>query len=423
MHKVTVLDNGLKVITSRKRDVHSLSLGLWIKTGGRYETKKKQGISHFMEHMLFKGTKKRSCQEIKQAIEQKGGAFNAFTSEECVCYYVKILSKHMNLASDVLTDMVSNSVFKPSEIEKERRVIFEEIRMYLDLPMQHVHDLLDDLIWPNQPLGMSLLGSYETVGSISQKDLLLKKRLFHLPNNITAVASGDIEHDNFVDIISKLFKGQKEGKLTPFKKLGNLAAGSNATFFYKETEQTHICLGCRGLSRQDPKIFALLLLNIILGGNMSSRLFNEIREKRSLAYEIGSSCKQYSDTGSFFVHAGIDNKKVTDAVGIIVNELRKLKKNMVTKKELEMAKEYYRSGLLMAFESTMSNMLFLGEQMTSISRIITREEILEGINNVSVDMIQDVSESLFTKRRLKLAAIGPQDDKEKKQINRLLASV
>lgn len=422
MYKKTVLDNGLKVITNRFPNAHSLSFGLWINSGGRYETPKNQGISHFMEHMFFKGTKNRSCQQIKQAIEEKGGAFNAFTSEECVCYYVKILSQQSSLACDVLSDMVLNSVFKEEEIEKERKVIFEELRMYLDLPMQYVHDLLDELLWPDHPLGLPLVGTYETVSAINRKDLNAQKDIFYVPNNIFAVACGNIDHDKFTAMLKKIFNEKKPVKQPEFKKAPVSKGARQVNFFHKETEQTHLCLGLKGLSRKHPLRYGLALLNIVLGGNMSSRLFNEIREKRSLAYEIGSSVKSYSDTGSFYIHAGIDNRKLKQAVSIMRRELDKVRRYLVSKRELNMAKEYFKSGLLMALESTMSNMLFLGEQFTTTGKINTKDEILNAIEKVDADTIREVATKLFDPKALKLAVIGPQTGKEKLDIEGLLAS-
>jgi len=402
-------------------DTHSLALGLWIKTGGRYESKKVQGIAHFMEHMLFKGTSKRSCQQLKQAIEEKGGVFNAFTSEEYVCYYVKILSEHIDLATDVLSDMVLNPALKTKEIEKERNVIFEEIRMYLDLPMQYVHDLFDELLWPGHPLGASLLGTYDTIAQMKRSNFIRQKETFHVPNNITAVCCGDVEHDNFVKGLEKIFKNRNQKSVESFKKISQPRSKVSSRFFHKDTEQTHMCLGVRALSRQHPQRFALALLNIILGGNMSSRLFNEIREKRSLAYEIGTSIKQYHDTGSFYIHAGVDNKKLKKAVSVMMNELRKIKKVSISRREFNMAREYYRSGLLMALEGTMSNMLFLGEQISSINKIFTKDKILEQLDKVTIDDVNSVAGKIFVNKDLHLAAIGPQNEKEKKEIEGLLS--
>ena len=400
--------------------MHSLAVGLWVKTGGRYETEQSQGISHFMEHMLFKGTNKRSCQQLKRAIEQKGGVFNAFTSEECVCYYVKILSENLNLACDVLSDMVLDPALRAKEIEKERKVIFEEIRMYLDLPGQYVHELLDALIWPDHPLGMSLLGTYDTVKAIQRSDLIRQKRLSHRSNNIIAVCSGNIEHDFFVKTMERLFRRQRPAKPVSFKRANAVSPTQRTNFYHKDTEQTHLCLGVRSLGRRHPERYALAMLNIVLGGNMSSRLFNEIREKRSLAYEIGSSVKQYFDTGAFLVHAGVDNKRIKDAISVIMKELKKIKDSPITKKEFDMAREYYRSGLLMMLEDNMSNMLFLGEQMTGIGRIYTKDKILREIEKVDIDMVRRVAVKLFNDRSLKLAVIGPQGEEERRRIEELL---
>lgn len=420
MYKLTTLDNGLRILTRRIPGMHSFVLGLWLRTGGRYENEKTQGISHFIEHMLFKGTERRSCQQIKRDIEEKGGAFNAFTSEEAVCYYVRMLSKHIGLASEVLSDMVLNASFPINEIEKERKVIYEEIRMYLDLPMHYVHDLLDELIWPNHALGLPLLGNYDTVNFFKRKDFIERKELFHQPNNIVAVCCGEITHSKFIDIISNLFKKTKSSERIGSNKIEKAPAHPAIKFLYKETEQSHLCLGVRGFSKDDPQRYALVLLNIILGGNMSSRLFNEIREKRSLAYEIGSSTKFYSDTGSFLVHAGIDNKKAVKAVSVIMNELRKTVNKDVTQEEFNMAKEYYKSGILMGLEDTMSNMLFLGEQMTTMDKIFTKDKILKMIDKVTIDMLKAAARCLFSTENLRLAMIGPQTKKDQKEIERLL---
>jgi predicted Zn-dependent peptidase len=419
VHKLTELDNGFKVISSRLSDVDSLAIGIWIKAGGRHENKGNQGISHLMEHMLFKGTKKRSCQALKRAIESKGGAFNAFTSEENVCYYIKILSGRLSLAAEVLSDMVLNPALKSEDIEKEKRVIFEEIRMYKDLPMQYVHELLDGLIWPNHALGLSLAGTYETVKKITRKELIKQKEKSYVPNNMAAVACGDIKHDDLVRLMQGLFGKEKVVRQKAVEKPSPCSKYSSVRFMHKDTEQTHLCLGVRSISSNHPQRYALSLLSIILGGNMSSRLFNEIREKRSLAYEIGTSLKAYNDTGSFFIHAGIDNKKLKGAVSVMINELQKVKHSLVTKREVNMAKEYFKSGLLMAMESTMSNMMFFGDQITSTGKIHTKEAILKSVEKVTPSDIKEIAEKIFN-GGMKLAVIGPQTEKEISRVKELL---
>jgi predicted Zn-dependent peptidase len=420
MYDMTQLDNGLKVVSSRLADVNSLAIGIWIKTGGRYESKSNQGISHVMEHMLFKGTRNRSCKALKKSIESKGGAFNAFTSEESVCFYIKILSDKLSLASDVLADMVLRPLFRKDDLEKEKKVIFEEIRMYLDLPMYYVHDIFDSLIWPNHPLGLPLVGNYKTVSRISPDDLFNQQERFYAPNNMSVVACGNIDHKMLVSMINDLFYKQKTVKQPIPKKVKPGIIGNRFELIHKETEQTHLCMGFRGLSNRHPKRYALCLLNIVLGGNMSSRLFNEIREKRSLAYEIGSSVKAYHDTGSFLVHAGIDNSKLVDAVSVIINEISKIRERYISKSELQMAKEYFKSGLLMTMENTMSNMLLLGEQITSAGRIQKKEYILEQVDKVTRDDIKLVAEKLFIDNGLRLAAIGPQTKKQRDRIGEML---
>jgi len=377
MYDMTQLDNGLKVVSSRLADVNSLAIGIWIKTGGRYESN-------------FKGTRNRSCKALKKSIESKGGAFNAFTSEESVCFYIKILSDKLSLASDVLADMVLRPLFRKDDLEKEKKVIFEEIRMYLDLPMYYVHDIFDSLIWPNHPLGLPLVGNYKTVSRISPDDLFNQQKRFYAPNNMSVVACGNIDHKMLVSMINDLFYKQKTVKQPIPKKVKPGIIGNRFELIHKETEQTHLCI------------------------------FNEIREKRSLAYEIGSSVKAYHDTGSFLVHAGIDNSKLVDAVSVIINEISKIRERYISKSELQMAKEYFKSGLLMTMENTMSNMLLLGEQITSAGRIQKKEYILEQVDKVTRDDIKLVAEKLFIDNGLRLAAIGPQTKKQRDRIGEML---
>jgi predicted Zn-dependent peptidase len=308
--------------------------------------------------------------------------------------------------------MVLSPSLKETDIEKEKKVIFEEIRMYLDLPMHYVYDLLDGLIWPGHPLGLPLVGTYETVKNISRADLVRQKDVFYAPNNMAAVCCGNIDHGRFVKLMKTLFSGYSRAKVARCVPAGSCSGKSSLKFMRKDTEQTHICLGVKGVSGNDPQRYALSLLGIILGGNMSSRLFNEIREKRSLAYEIGASMKAYRDTGSFFVHAGIDNKKLKDAVSVIIDELSKIRKAPVTGREFSMAKEYFKSGLLMAMESTMSNMMFFGEQITSIGRIQAKEEILKAVDLVAPSDLQNIAKKIFVGPALRLAVIGPQSDDE-----------
>ncbi len=418
MHRITRLNNDLTIITDRMPNTNSLALGFWIKAGGRYEPKNLQGISHFLEHILFKGTKTRDYRQLKEAVEGVGGIFNAFTSEEYTCYYIKIVSDYLERAVTILSDMVLNPLLDKKEINKERNVIVEELRMYMDLPNQYVSELLDELLWPEHPLGRSLLGTYDTLSAIKRRDLIRYKEKYHVSSNIIAVACGNIEHDAIVKLLEKTFKGKARKAGTGFKKAKKTQTSPKINFYHKDTEQTHICLGVHGLDRLHPDRYAQSILNVILGGNMSSRLFNEVREKRCLAYEIGSGVKEYLDAGALYVHAGVDNNKTVEAVSVIISELKKLRNRRVTKEELTQAKEYYKGRLLMSLEDPIFNMLFLGEQITSARRLFTKDGIIAGIEKVDFDDIKRIANALFVNNSLNMALIGPQEKKDKQTIEK-----
>lgn len=421
MYQRTILDNGLRVITHSMPAVESVALGIWIGTGGRYENKKITGISHFLEHLLFKGTKKRSTRQIKQSIEGVGGSLNAFTSEEVTCYFVKILGKHLSLSLDVLTDMVLNATLPPLEIEKERTVIIEEIKMYLDLPGHYVGELLDQLFWPNHPLGRFLAGSPETVTAIKRKDIKEYKDRFYNPRNIVIAVCGNVEHDRLLSDVNKYCSKLKPGVRGRFQPAEKGKEHPPQTHFYfKETEQTHLSLGVHAFKFDHPDKYILTLLHIILGANMSSRLFQEVRERRGLAYQISSHLKRYQDTGAFVVNAGVDNTKVSRAIGVILGELTKIANKDVTPGELCRAKEFCVGQLLLGLEDTMDYMLWIGDRESSRGKSINPAEIIKEVNKVSVADIRRVATKLFRSHKLNLALIGPIKDKGKKEIKKIL---
>lgn len=421
MYRKNTLDNGLRVVTHSIPAVESVALGIWIGTGGRYENKKVMGISHFLEHLLFKGTKKRSTRQIKQSIEGVGGSLNAFTSEEVTCYFVKILGKHLFLSLDVLTDMVLNATLPPLEIEKERTVIIEEIKMYLDLPGHYVGELLDQLFWPNHPLGRFLAGSAETVSAIKREDIKKYKDRFYNPRNIVIAVCGNVKHDRFLSDVNKHYAKLKSGIKGRFQPADKGKEHPPRTHFYfKETEQTHLSLGVHAFKFDHPDIYILSLLHIILGANMSSRLFQEVREKRGLAYQISSHVKRYQDTGAFVVNAGVDNAKVPRAIGVILGELAKIANKDVTKEELRRGKEFYVGQMLLGLEDTMDYMFWIGDRESSLGKPINPAEIIKRVNKVSVADIRRVAAKLFRANKLNLALIGPIKDKGKKEIQKVL---
>jgi len=421
MYKKSILDNGLTVATHYMSGRVSVSLGIWIKVGARYESLTNAGISHFLEHLLFKGTKKRNCDEIKQSIEGLGGSLNAFTAKEATCYLAKIPLKHFSSSLDVLTDMVLNATLSECDIKTERKVILEEIRMYKDLPGHFVVDLLSRLLWPNQPLGMNTAGEASSVRSITRKHLLNYRQKFYCLNNIVVVACGSLPHQKVLRAVKKCFSA----KPSRAKIKGYFGASCKQThpqldLQFKDTEQTHLALGLHGVSRKDPERFALALLHTILGANMSSRLFSKVREEKGLAYEIGSWIKFFADTGAFIVHAGVDNRRVFEAVDVIMKELQRVRVENVQKNELKRAKEYCIGQLMLALEDTSDHMLWLGEGVIGARKFLTPTEVIQRIKKVTASNIRCMAGRIWQNNNLNLALIGPLKDKDRKKIRKRL---
>ncbi|MBU4345771.1 MAG: insulinase family protein [Candidatus Omnitrophica bacterium] len=419
MYKKAKLKNGLRIATNSMPGMQSVALGIWIKVGGRYELPESKGIAHFLEHLLFKGSKKYSCRKLKESIEGLGGSLNGFTSEELTCYLVKIPHLHMDLALDILSDMVINPILAAGDIEKEKTVIIEEIKMYKDLPQSYVHELLDELLWPNQPLGMAISGTIESVSSVKRESLTVFKDQYYTPGNIVVSAAGRLEHNKFIKRIENIFCCLRTKDTNRFLPAKENQGNPQLKFFSKDTKQTHLALGFHSLKRGHPLRHALALLHIILGANMSSRLFNEIREKRGLAYEIGTQVKCFQDTGAFGVHAGIDNYKVTDAVRLILKELGEVKRNLVGLGEFKRAKEFYLGQLMLSLEDTLNQMFWIGDSTAALDKIYSLEEIIKEVNRIRRQDIQEVSKYIFQEKNLNLALIGPLENNQKQIYNQL----
>lgn len=413
MYKRQKLNNGLRIITKRSSSVQSVSLGIWLNIGSRYESVEQRGISHFLEHLLFKGSKKYSCRAIKESIEGVGGALNGFTSEEHTCYLVKIPHRYMGSALDVLADMVINPSLALADIEKEKTVVLEELKMYRDLPQSYVYELLDELLWPGQALGSPVIGTVETVNNITRNVLKSFQFNHYSASNIVISAAGLLDNDLLVKQVSRIFSPLKNTALNVFSKAQQVQNKPQLKIFHKDTEQTHMALGFHALKRDHVLKHAQAILHIILGANMSSRLFNEVREKRGLAYEIGTGLKRYHDTGVFLVHAGIDNCKVLDCLGLIFQELGKIKKYLVTKDEFKRAKEFYLGQLSLALEDTMEYMLWMGESVACLDRVYSLEQIIKEVNNVSPLQVRTVARQIFEDKSINLALIGPLEKSEK----------
>lgn len=420
MYELNTLKNGIRCVGHNIPDRDSLSIGVWINVGARYETEREGGISHFLEHLLFKGTRRRSAEDIKEAIEGRGGAMNGFTSEEFTCYLVKVLKRDIETALDVLSDMVLNPRLAPKDIEKERTVIKEEIKMYLDLPSHHVHDLLVEMLWPGQPLGRNLAGTLETVNAITRGDIAGYKDRFYNSSNIVIAACGNMEYRGFFSRCEKYFKSASKEQRSVFKKASEVQKKPRLTVLSKDTEQTHLALGLHAFGRNDPDRYALTFLHIILGGNMSSRLFRELRERRGLVYEIGTHTKKFYDTGAFLISAGLDTKKIVKSLDLMTKELRKIKTEPVGREEFERAREYYRGQLLLGLEDTADHMLWMGEYMSAEGRIPSPREVLAKIDKITPDDIKRVANRVFKDSGLNLALIGSINKTEEKRISEAL---
>jgi len=421
MYEKTTLNNGLTVATHQMPERASVSLGIWLRVGARYEKEDISGISHFLEHLLFKGTEKRTCEELKQSIEGIGGSLNGFTAQELTCYLARVPGKYLASALDVLGDMVLNSNLAPQHIETERKVILEEIRMYKDLPGDFVMEQLMKLLWPDQPLGRNISGEIKTVREISREQLLAYKQSFYQPDNIVVAACGDLKHRQVLEECKRRFCSSGKTQRNKFVPASQRQTGPQLNFRVKDTEQTHLALGLYGLPRNDPARFILGLLHIILGANMSSRLFREVREERGLAYEIGTSLKFLQDTGAFIVHAGIDNRQAVEALEVILQVLGKIKKTLVEKEEMMRAKEYYIGQLMLALEDTSEHMFWLGENFASLNKFLYLEEVVRRVKEIEPDDLQRLANKILQERSLNLALIGPLKDKDKLRIKERLA--
>ncbi len=415
--EVVKLGNGLRIVLYPMDFMESVSVGIWVKMGGRFESDRYKGISHFLEHMVFKGSRKYSCRKIKEELEGVGGSLNAFTSEENTCYFVKLPYRYQKKAVDVLSDMVLYPTFPQEEFERERLVIFEEIRMYRDLPQIHVVELAQELLWEGHPLGKPLAGSIESVGRISRDVMEEFQSKHYRPRNIVLSIAGRIDV-SIVRLIEDIYSSVESGKSVKDNPYTSRQGKPKINLYNKETEQSHLCLAMPCYSYTHPKRYAQEILNVILGGNMSSRLFNEVREKRGLAYHISSSLSKMKETGGLFIKAGTEHKRLPKTLEVILRELEKMAKGKISKGEFKRGKEFILGQMSLHLEDTMENMLFLGGKMINTGQVEDPRDTMRRIAEVTFEEVLDVGKEIFIPSRYNLAVIGPVD-KYKQQIERL----
>jgi predicted Zn-dependent peptidase len=363
MYQVSHHKTGLTVVTAEMPHMASVSLGIWVSVGGRYEPAALSGVSHFIEHLLFKGTRHRSAKQISQDVEGIGGYLNAFTTEEMTCFYSKARHDRFQELLEVLMDMFLNSTFDPVEIEKERNVIKEELAMYLDQPQHQVQELLNETLWPDQPLGRSLTGTAETLDAMTRAQLLRFQRHNYVSAGTLVAAAGRLKHEKVVKAVSRFARSLRAGPRPKFVPVKVQQAAPAVRLFRKSTEQTQLALGVRTCSRHDPQRFALRLLNTVLGENMSSRLFQVLREDYGLAYSVCSSLSFFDDVGALVISAGLDTDKIQSALKLIGEEMARLRRHLVGADELRRARDYLIGQIDLSLESTENQMMWLAEQL------------------------------------------------------------
>jgi predicted Zn-dependent peptidase len=403
-----VLDNGLRIITSQMPEMRSVTIGLFLAVGSRFEKPKESGTSHFIEHMLFKGTKKYpTSKEVSGAIEGIGGVLNAATDKELTVYWAKVAGSQFSLAFDVLVDMILAPKFDATEIEKERKVIIEELGMYMDSPHDWVHVLIDEVMWPNHPLGWDVGGTKESVSGITRRGMMGYMARSYGPENLVITVAGDVKHSHVLEEARKRFSTWERRSLPSYAPAPGVNGASPLRVEHKSTEQANVCIAGPALSRNHPDRFKLALLNVIFGEGMTSRLFMEIREKLGLAYDVHSYINHFADAGALVVYAGVDPSKLDKTIGAIISELDRLRQEPVTAEELHHAREYYKGRMVLRLEDTRAVAGWHGGQELLNDKIMQVDEVIEIIDRITPAELLEMAQMIFTKDWLHLAAVGP----------------
>lgn len=402
-----VFDNGLRLLTEAMPHVRSVSVGVWLGRGSRHEDDERSGIAHFIEHMLFKGTATRSAEDIAQEIDSIGGQLDAFTAKEYAGYYIKVLDEHLPRAVDVLSDIILNSAFHQEDIEREKKVVLEEIKMVEDTPDDLVHELFTMHFWEGHPLGRPILGTPETVERLTADTLGCFFRQAYAAPNLIVAAAGNIAHARVRDLVARAFealpaRGEPVASNAP-------DAVPTVLIRTKDLEQSHICLGTSSYPQDHEDRYVSYILNTVLGGSMSSRLFQNVREKRGLAYAVFSSLSAYRDAGTLTIYAGCASEVVGEVIDLVVEDLRGLKREPVPEAELRRAKDHLKGSLMLSLENTSSRMSHLARQEIYFGRHFSLDETLAGVERVTAGDVQRVAQKLFPNGSLAATVLGPVD--------------
>jgi predicted Zn-dependent peptidase len=401
-----VLPNGLVVLTETMAHVRSVSVGVWIRNGSRREVPEENGLAHFMEHMVFKGTERRSAEEIAREMDSVGGMLDAFTSKEQICFNAKVLDEHLPIAFDIIADLVLRPKFDSEDVRKERQVVLEEIKMDLDNPEYLLHEIFTRGFWPEHPLGRPILGTPETVRKFSRDALRKRFQSWFAPDRLVFSAAGNVTHERVLELVEREF-----GALSPAGQYEDGAAPhTNAPIHLeakRDLEQVHVCLGVPSVPLAHESRFGVAVMNNLLGGGMSSRLFQNIREKQGLAYAVFSELTPYSDAGMLTVYAGTAKETVGQVIDLIVKEFRELKEARVGEEELLRAKNHLKGSLMLSLESTSARMSNLARQELYFRRFYSLDEILAGIETVTREEVQLLAQKFFRSEQIAITVLGP----------------
>jgi predicted Zn-dependent peptidase len=399
-----VLPNGLRILTEQMTQVRSISIGVWLTRGSRHESAERGGIAHFVEHMLFKGTASRSAEDIAQQIDSIGGQLDAFTAKEYASYYIKVLDEHLPLAIDILADIVRNPAFSPDDLEREKKVVVEEIKMVEDTPDDLVHELFTQRFWDNHPLGRPILGTKDTVESFNSDLLRTYFRDVYTAKNLIVSAVGNLEHDRVRDLVAEKFGSLTQPGEPAVDEAPHVVP--NVIIRNKELEQSHLCLGVGSYPQDHADRYSSYVLNTLLGGSMSSRLFQNVREKRGLAYAVFSGLSAYRDAGQFTIYAGCSNDAIGEVLDLCVEELKGVKQTEVAPSELQRSKDHLKGSLMLSLENTASRMSHLARQEIYFDRQFGLDETLDGIEKVTAADVQRVAADLFRNGSLSATVLG-----------------
>jgi len=413
MFKKEHLSNGIPVVMEQLKNMRSVALGIWVKVGSRDEGLDKNGISHFLEHMFFKGTVKRTAKDIAVEIDSLGGELNAFTSKESTTFYVKVLDEYIEKGIELLSDIFLHSTFPQEDIEKEKRIIKEEIKLVEDTPDDYIHDLFNQTIWGNKGLGQPVLGRRETVKSFTREDLISHIRKYYGTKDVVISCAGNFEYESIISILNKSFGSLRRGSEPEKGPTSHFQ--SKVEVFHKELSEAHVCFGVEGIPQTSEDRYSLFALNTIFGAGVSSRLFQEIREKRGLAYSIYSFVSSYYDTGIWGVYAGVSRKRVGEVAELIIKEMHDLKSTL-TEVELQRSKNQLKGNIILGLESTSSRMANIARQEIYHGRYYSPKEIMKEVDSITLGHIQTLAEKLIKQERFSLTVYGPVYERDLKGV-------